>query len=243
MRAVPTSKSPPPLRLARLDPDSPLSIGWWYAIIGLPVFQFVLFRWYFLLFLWSQFLWRVSRPELKLEATHPDRAGGLGFVGSATLGFWQVLLAQGVLSAAIMARGIFYGDTTFVRYKLEICVLIGVSLLWVVAPLMTFVPLIARAKRAGRDAYGFMSQWYVLEFGHKWLGKRWPSERLLGSSDIQSLADLGNAYQVVKAMHVIPIGKDAVAPLMVCPLIPAAPLALTMLPVDQILSHLLAAVF
>ena len=229
-----------------LDPSGRAGItaaGWWYAVISLPIFQFVLFRWYFLLFLWFQFLWRVSRMDLRLEPTHPDRSGGLGFIGYTTLGFWPVLLAQGTLSTAVMARGIFYGGMTLTHYKLEICLLLALTLFWVVCPLLTFAPMMSRAKRAGRDHYDFLSQSYVLEFAHKWLHKAPPPEHLLGTSDIQSLADLGNAYQVVKTMHLIPIGKDTIAQMMVCPLIPVVPLALTILPIDKVLSHLVAAVF
>ncbi len=31
--------------------------------------------------IWYVFLWRVSRLPLQLEPLHPDRAGGIGFVG------------------------------------------------------------------------------------------------------------------------------------------------------------------
>jgi len=77
--------------------------GWWSVIVSVPIMQFLLFRWYFRLFIWAQFLWRVSRLEVKLAPTHPDRAGGLGFLGAATHGFWQVLFAQGAILAALMA--------------------------------------------------------------------------------------------------------------------------------------------
>src|SRR5262245_21894488 len=54
--------------------------GWWYVFVSLPIFQLMLFRWYFRLFIWVRFLWQVSRCELRLVPTHPDRAGGLGFL-------------------------------------------------------------------------------------------------------------------------------------------------------------------
>ena len=31
--------------------------GWWYLFVSLPVFQFILLRWYFRLFIWTRFLW------------------------------------------------------------------------------------------------------------------------------------------------------------------------------------------
>jgi hypothetical protein len=54
---------------------------------SLPLFQFV----------WARFLWQVSRLELQLLPTHPDRCGGLGFLASTVYAFSPLLLAQGVL--------------------------------------------------------------------------------------------------------------------------------------------------
>jgi hypothetical protein len=69
--------------------------GYWYAFVSIPIFQFILLRWYFRLFLWFQFLWRVSRLNLRLIATHPDRAAGLGFLGPSTYAWGPMLFAQG----------------------------------------------------------------------------------------------------------------------------------------------------
>jgi len=217
--------------------------GWWSVIVSVPIMQFLLFRWYFRLFIWAQFLWRVSRLEVKLAPTHPDRAGGLGFLGAATHGFWQVLFAQGAILAALMSRGILYGRTTFLQYKLEICLLPAVTLLWAVVPLVTFLPMLVHAKRAGKNAYSAMSQRYAVDFERKWMRDAPPPEPLLGSSDIQSLADLSNAYRVVKNLQVVPIGKEAVLTLVILSLLPVAPLALTLVPLDKIASGLLAAIF
>jgi hypothetical protein len=52
--------------------------GAWYGYVSLPVFQFLLARWYFRVFIWARFLWQVSRLELSLVPTNPDRVGGLG---------------------------------------------------------------------------------------------------------------------------------------------------------------------
>ena len=61
--------------------------GWWFGYVSLPLFQFMLLRWYFRLFVWIRFLWQVTRCELSLVPTHPDRAGGLGFLSLTVIAF------------------------------------------------------------------------------------------------------------------------------------------------------------
>ena len=50
--------------------------GYWYAFVSIPIYQFIFLRWYFRLFIWFRFL-QLSRLDLRLIPTHPDRAGGL----------------------------------------------------------------------------------------------------------------------------------------------------------------------
>jgi len=48
--------------------------GWWYLLVSLPLFQFVLLRWYFRRFVWARFLWHVSRMDIAYAPMHPDRS-------------------------------------------------------------------------------------------------------------------------------------------------------------------------
>jgi hypothetical protein len=65
----------------------------------------------------------------------------------------------------------------------------------------------------------------------------------VGSGDIQSLADLGNSFEVIRTMRVVPFTKEAIVQLVVMTLAPVLPLTLTMLSVDQLLGRPLAVVF
>ena len=73
--------------------------GMWYGYVSLPIFQFLLCRWYFRLFIWTRFLWQVSRIELSLVPTHPDRVGGLGFLSNTVYAFALLAVAHGALLA------------------------------------------------------------------------------------------------------------------------------------------------
>jgi hypothetical protein len=110
----------------------------------------------------------------------------------------------------------------------------------VIAPLLVFLPLMARSKRAGLSEYGGLAQRYVREFDQKWLRGGAPAgEALVGSADVQSLADMGNSFEVVKGMRLVPFGKDMVMQLAVITLLPLAPLVLTMIPLRELLDRFL----
>jgi hypothetical protein len=66
---------------------------------------------------------------------------------------------------------------------------------------------------------------------------------LLGSADIQSLADLGNSYEVVRGMRLVPFTKETVFQLGVLTLLPVLPLILTMISLEELLGRLLAIAF
>jgi hypothetical protein len=127
---------------------------------------------------------------------------------------------------------------------LDFKVLIISVAVWVLliflSPFLVFSPPLARARRQGERDYGPLAGRYVHEFDAKWVQKEGASgEPLLGTADIQSLADLQNAYAVVRSMRSTPITKQTIIQLVVPTLAPIAPLALTMMPFDQIVKLLL----
>ena len=145
----------------------PSLAGWWLGCVSLPVFQFLLLRWYFRIFLWARFLWQVSRLELALVPTHPDRSGGLGFLGVVGYMFAPLLVAQGAVLAGSMADRIFYAGAKLPDFKLELVGVVSLMVFVVLGPLLVFVPMLAAAKRAGLRDYGILAQQYVREFDQK----------------------------------------------------------------------------
>ncbi len=88
--------------------------------------------------------------------------------------------------------------------------------------------------------YGTLAERYVREFDAKWLRGGAPEgESLVGSADIQSLADMGNSFEVVKTMRPAPVTKEMVIQLAAATLAPIVPLALTMMPLEELLKKLL----
>jgi len=214
--------------------------GYWYALVSLPLLRFIVVRWYFRLFIWYWFLWHVRRIPLHLNLFHPDRAGGLGFLASSGFAFAPVLVAHTVLLAGVIGNRIWHAGATLPSFKLEIVGGVAFLILLVLTPLSFFIVQLDEAGRMARREYGVLASHYVNDFHGKWIQEHEADrEPLLGTPDIQSLADLGNAYSVASEMRLLPFSHDTVIRLAIIIILPLLPLTLTMIPLDQIVDRLI----
>ena len=217
--------------------------GYWYSFVSVPVFQFILLRWYYRIFIWCRFLFQVSRLELNLVALHPDRCCGLGFIGNVTLAFAPLLTAHSGLVAGFIANHILHEGATLSNYRLDLVGIAVFLLAIVLGPLCVFIPKLNAARIAGLRTYGRLASDYVAGFAGKWAGGAMVGgEPILGSADIQSLADLANSFAIVKETKLVPFGKDTVIRFLVVIALPLTPLAFTMFSLEELLSRLIKVV-
>lgn len=209
--------------------------GWWFIYVSAPMFQFLLLRWYFRLAVWWCFLWQVSRLPLELKAAHPDRAGGLGILSDSVYAFMPVLLAQSVVVSGLIASRVLTGARSALEFRGEVGVLIALLVATIIVPLLFFAPDLMAARRDGLRKYDALASAYVRDFEHKWLAGGVPAgEPLLGSADIQSLADLSGSSDVVRAMWPIPFDLRTFVQLLVVASAPFFPLVLTVIPFTEL---------
>lgn len=218
--------------------------GYWYAFVSIPIFQFMLVRWYLRFFIWFQFLWRVSKLNLRLIATHPDRAAGIGFLGQSTYAFGPILFAQGTMLAGLIANRVLHGGENLMAFKMELAGLVALMILLLFSPLLSFSPSLSRVKRHGLRAYGRLGSRYVEAFEEKWIRGAAPNdEELLGSGDIQSLADLGNSFAVVQEMRVVPFSVKDLVRLAAITSAPLLPLTLTIFSLEELVTRVIKILF
>jgi hypothetical protein len=216
------------------------SAGLWYAYVSVPLFQFLLLRWYYRIAIWARFLWQVSRLDLRISAMHADRMGGLGFLSGIVFAFTPLAMAHGALLSGTIANRIFHLGEQLADAKVEIAVVLAFMLLVVFIPLTFFALRVSEAKRIALRIYGRLGQRYVAEFEQKWLPQGQPArESPLGTGDIQSLADLSNSLETVRSTRIVPITRQAVLSLGIATLIPVSPLLLTVIPAEELAKHLL----
>jgi hypothetical protein len=214
--------------------------GTWYAYISVPIFQFMLLRWYYRMIIWMRFLWQTSRIRLNVSAMHGDRMAGLGFLAKTVYAFVPLAMAHGAILAGTIANRVLFLGAKLVDSQVEVAIVVAFLFILVFAPLAVFAPQVSSAKRAASKIYGRLAQLYVREFEAKWMPAGLPAaDSLLGTGDIQSLADLANSMEVVRACRIVPITREAIIMLAVATLIPVSPLLLTVIPLEEVGKHLL----
>jgi hypothetical protein len=216
------------------------SAGWWFSLVSLPLYRFLLLRWVWRMYLWAYFVWEVSRMKLELIPAHPDRAAGLGFLSGAQQKLGPIAFAIGAVVAGQLENAIAYEGATVAGLKYVILGYCICATLILVAPLLLLISTLVPVKRTGLLDYGALAANYTQAFDAKWVHGMPPaSETLLGSSDIQSLADLGNSYEVVREMRVLPINTSTLVSLALTAALPMVPILVFETPTDQLLGTLL----
>ncbi|MGZ4955352.1 MAG: hypothetical protein ACXV8Q_09585, partial [Methylobacter sp.] len=169
-----------------------------------------------------------------------DGAGGLGFLEESTYAFFPLIISQSLLLAGMIAARIFYAGETLLAFKVEIIGAVVFLLLIVLGPLCVFIPCLIRTKMEGLLQYGVLASLFVREFDNKWMKNgSGTGEALIGSSDIQSLADLQNSFEGIRHMRSFPFGKEILLQTAVIALLPILPLTLTMISLEDLVKRLI----
>jgi hypothetical protein len=217
--------------------------GYWYAFVSIPIFQFILLRWYMRLALWFWLLWKFSKLNLRLSAAHPDRAGGLGFLGTAAHSFGPILFAQGSMLAGVIASRVLYDGRNLLSFKMQAVGFVAFFLLIILGPLVVFTPRLMHAKLSSGADYGSLATRYVFGFEDKWIRDAAPEGGGALTNDIQGLADLGNSYSGVREMRIVPFSLHDVTFLAVTTSVPLLPLVLTKFSAEELLVGLIKILF
>jgi len=213
--------------------------GIWYLVVAVPLLQFMFYRWVWRLIIWTGFLLDMSRLNLRVSVTHPDQAGGLGFLGATQVSFGFIAFALSSILSASAAFHFVYESAQIETFKIPFIVyLVFVNMLFL-GSLLVFVPLLARTRRQGLREFSALANRYDQSFVDKWISGGAPTdEPLLGTGDIQSLADLGNSYQFARQMKPFPFDVRTIIEMSVIAAVPMLPLLPLVMPIADILKIL-----
>jgi hypothetical protein len=216
--------------------------GWYTVLISASIFQFLvglsLWKW----LLWSIFAFRLSRLRLNLVPTHPDRRGGLGFLGLTAVGFAPISFAVAAVIGATWRHEILHYNAHLIDFKLPAIALVVVVAALALLPLLFFVPRLAALRRKGILEYSTLGQIQTTDFHEKWITHRAGREsQVLTEMEGSNVIDYSQTYDRVKQLIPLPVDTGTLIPLALSIVIPALPTIFAEIPVTVVLKDLLQA--
>jgi hypothetical protein len=217
--------------------------GWYYCIVSQLFYQFLLFVSIWKWALWTGFLFRLSRLDLQIVPTHPDKHGGLGFLGMSPTAIAPTSFVAAAAIGATWREQILRHGSHLINFKFPAIILLAIMLIVAFGPLLFFVPVLGKLRRQGILQYGLLGQIHSTEFHKKWIEHREGHEaELLAAPEISSLIDFSGSFENVEGLQPFPLDKGAFVGFILAIAVPMLPAVLAEIPFVELLKGLLSAV-
>ena len=216
--------------------------GWWAAYVARPIFVGLLLGWLWRIALVSLWMWRVGRLGLSLVPTHPDRTGGIAFVEKLPGAFALVTLALAAVPTSRWAHEILHHGASLASFKLPALAFVVLWTLLLLLPLLALAPALRGAKRKAIPAYAALVGEQGRLVHRRWIAREpVDDDELLEAAGVGPVADAAAIYDAVKRMRPVPLGRSALARILVPMAIPFLLLVLVQIPLKDLLLTLVKA--
>jgi len=219
--------------------------GWWHLLVSLPVALLLAFVWLWRLCVWTRLLLRVARCRLQLVAAHPDRSGGLGFLGTSLSAFAPIAFGFSTIAASREAA-VILGHRAVLSEHLYINVGFAVlCMVLIVLPLCAFTPVLMEGSRRGALAYSILAHQMGQEFERRWLkgGRGQVDTAALHETDFSATIDLYSIVAGARGLRLLPVSRNNILALLATLALPFAPVVLLLVPIEVIVSELRGLLF
>ena len=217
--------------------------AWWFLYVARPVFLLLLLGWLWRIALIILLFHRLSRMELSLVPTHPDRTGGLGFVKKLPSALFLVTLAVSSVIASRWMHEVVYHEQSLAALKLPFAAFVVLWSTLLLSPLLMLAPRISAMKRQALLQYGALIGKQGRLVHQRWiLGKSVPQNELLEAPELGPVADTATIYEAVKKISPLPVGKTTILMLLVPIFLPMLFVIARQIPIRDLLLQLLKVV-
>ena len=217
--------------------------GWWFLYVARPVFLVLLLGWLWRIALVILLFRRLSKLDLSLVPTHPDRCGGLGFVKKLPSALFLVTMAVSSVLASRWMHDMVYHEQTLAALKLPFA---GFVVLWsamLLSPLLMLAPRISAMKRQALLQYGALIGEHGRLVHQRWiLGKQVPQNDLLDAPELGPVADTAAIYEAVKNVRPLPIDTTTLLMVLLPIFLPMLFVIARQIPIRDLLLQLLKTV-
>lgn len=221
----------------------PLSFGaLWFLYVGRPVYLTFLLGWLWRIVLMTLLFRGMASLELVIVPTHPDRAGGLGFLERFPRTFAPVVLAIGTVLASAMAHDIVYHGARVEALQLPMIAFIIAALVIFLFPLFVFTGPLLKARKKALLEYGVLIGTHGRLVEERWIGgKDLQDDAILNAPELGPVADTISLYHSVKNMRPVLLGRASIVPILLAAAAPMIAVLAIQVPVTDILARLLRA--
>jgi uncharacterized membrane protein len=209
--------------------------GYWAILVSFPMVQFLILRWLWRWLLWSRLLFELSKFGLRIFPSHPDKAGGLAFLGESPLVFGSVTLVFGVIFAAILIeRTLFLNYTLDQQIPLLVSFLV-LSLIINILPLLFFSGLMRTERLKAIHEFNRIGTLMERAFEDKYILQNESQSQI----PIPEGYMAGTSYQRVQEMKMFPFDLKSMIASVVITVIPLLGLLLFYIPFMEVVDFLM----
>ena len=199
--------------------------GWWVALTFGPFVQYFWVRWLWKAVIWTMFLYHVSRTRLKLAVGHPDRVGGLRFLGDIQAGFGILIFAVGLMLVAAVFKGIAFDGQTIYDFKTPILAFVFLAPLTFLAPLLMFTIQLYESKLEGTLQYDILLTQFINTFEVQHVhSTSSQSDPMKITEELFALSGIINLSGHVSNMRIVPFDLHTLSRLFASAAAPMLPL-------------------
>ena len=210
--------------------------GVWFAYVVRPIFLTLLLGWLWRIVLLVVLFSKIARLNLSFVASHPDRAGGVGFIERLPAAFAPVGLALSAMIASHWAHTIVHHGQTLPSLRLPAATFAVVWSLLMIAPLVPLTPALLRAKLAALPSYSAVVAEQGRAIRRRWIdGTTKVEGPLLEPEGIGVAADAATMYGQVRAMRTMLISKISLVAILVPIAVPMLVVVALQIPIKTLL--------
>jgi hypothetical protein len=201
--------------------------GWWRLLVSQPLFMSLVLTWFWRMYLWMRCMRGIAHMKVRIVAAHPDKAGGLGFLGQSLRGFPVLALALGSAIAGTLANLVMHEQRASTSLAPVVVGTVILILFISAGPLLAFIRPLREAQDDAELSYGALATSVGTRFEDRWLPQRNDiAPDALGVTDFSATTDLFAVAANVTEMRPIPIELKDFAPLLGATILPFVPVIL-----------------
>src|SRR5262249_55223185 len=147
---------------------------------------------------------RLSKLDLALVPTHPDHAGGLGFLEALPIAFSPVVFAISAVLASRWAPDVLYHGGPVASLRMPMIGFGASVLVLFLAPLLPWLRPLSAAKRRAELEYGAMVARHGRLVRRRWIEHEAVEDDILSAPEIGPVADTITLYDAARNMRPLP---------------------------------------